>query len=74
MSRIYVETEVDLSDIDEDDLVDYLENLGYTIIFKNEDKNSSVHTLYLDWLESSPEEFTKKLKKFFSEILDIHVL
>jgi len=66
----YIETEVDvdLDDIAEEDLIDYLEDKGYVI--KEGESVSEIENLYYDWLSLPPDAFNKVLKKFFSEQLD----
>jgi len=66
----YIETEVDvdLDDIAEEDLIDYLEDKGYVI--KEGESVSEIEDLYYDWLSLPPDAFNKVLKKFFSEQLD----
>lgn len=68
--KAYVETEVDvdLDDIAEGDLIDYLEDKGYVI--KDGESVSEIENLYYDWLSLPPDAFNKVLKKFFSEQLD----
>lgn len=70
----YVETEVDvnLEEFNEEDLIEFLEDRGYVI--KDEKNISDIENLYYSWLSSTPENFTKTLKKFFSENLDKNVL
>lgn len=77
MVRAYIETEVDveLDNFAEEDLIEHIESLGYTVLENDDVKTErSIEKLYYEWLQMSPESFQKELKKFFSEALDIVIL
>lgn len=76
ITSTYVEVDVDLSEFDDDEIIEYLEGCGYTVIDKSSDDSTYVQVdkLYRNWLTLSPEQFEKELKKFFGDVLDINVL
>ena len=74
----YIETEVDvdLDDFDEDDLINYLEEKGYTVMEgKNKSKfetfealDKQIWKLYLTYVSASNDvEMRKQLGAFFAE-------
>lgn len=83
MTRISVETEIDLDDIDNEDLIKHLEEYGYKVIMQSqveaeENINNSIYELYRDYLTwedcwMSSDVFAHKLKKFFEDQLGILV-
>ena len=78
MSRyrtVSVDVDLNLDDYDNEELVNELQHRGYSGYIngrngttKNED---SVEKLYRNYLTLSPEAFSKELKRFFRENLDV---
>lgn len=77
-TKAYIETEVDvdLDDFAEEDLVEYLEDNGYTIVRGKHDSNfesyneldKSIWQLYQTWkLGAGEKEMWNELNKFFSK-------
>ena len=75
-----VDVYVDLCDFDKDDLIDELEDRGFTVVCRDESIAvkekimDDIHNLYQDWTSLDGKQFEEKLKKFFSEHLDKNVL
>jgi len=76
-----VDVEVYLEDFDDDDLIDEIKGRGYEVYDKGEVKKArnddtkfydkSISDLYNTYMTCSPEFFSKELKKFFREHLDV---
>ncbi len=80
-----VEVDIDLCDLDKDDLIDELEDRGFTVVCRDESLEAKerimddIHNLYQDfilWNDTmmTNENFGTILKNFFSEHLDKNVL
>jgi hypothetical protein len=64
--------EVYLDDFDDDDLIDYLEDRGYTVIGDDETapvkpERPEVWKLYQSWLLDDKTVFEKTLREFFEK-------
>lgn len=66
----YVEVEVNLYDIDENDLVDELQNRGYTLIRGELGDADALKELYKDYKTYGfTEKFQKLLEDFFEDVV-----
>ena len=70
-----VTVDVDLSDFNDDDLKEELEDRGYITLNKEdgidpEDLKDHIYKLRHDYYTLSPEQFNKQLLTFFREQLD----
>jgi hypothetical protein len=68
VTKAYIETEVDidLEDIPEEDMIDYLKDLGYRIDKDIDDRIWKLYILYTSQNGAGPE-MDKALGEFFSE-------
>ncbi len=83
-----VQVEIDLEDISSDELIDELEDRGFTVVDPGEKKESvqenekvldDIHNLYQDFLlwkdlGMKNEMFEKILKEFFKDTIDEYVV
>lgn len=67
------ESDTDISEFDEDDLIEEIERRGYTVYDKLSDLQDELSNLYSTYMTMSPEFFDKELKRMFREKLDISV-
>jgi len=68
--------DLELGDVDDDELIDELNDRGYSVYGKGHKPNiprSIVDELYTSYLSLDHNMFEKELKKFFRETLDIYV-
>lgn len=77
----YATVQINLTDIDDDTLIEEIENRDYQVILHgqtDEDVEAlhrtldEIHTLYLKYV--SDEDLDKCLKKFFENTIDMKVL
>lgn len=66
----YVEVEVNLYEIDEDDLVEELQNRGFTVIRGELGDADEIKELYKDYKAYGfTEKFQEKLEEFFENVV-----
>ena len=70
------ESDTDISEFDEDDLIEEIERRGYTAYGSGQLPNiprENVEELYTTYTTMSPEFFEKELKKFFRDTLYVNI-
>lgn len=55
------------------DLIEKVQERGYTVYGKLHDRNDDVHDLYKTYMTTSPEFFQKELRKYFRDKLNINI-
>ena len=68
-----VDVDFDLNDIDDNDLIDIVQERGYTVYDKLHHKDDDIRKLYTTYMTMSPEFFEKELKKYFREKLNVNL-
>ena len=66
---------VDLEDIGVDNMIDFLEKEGYTVVEKGDPIDDYIHIggvdkLYSTWLTCDGKTFEKELRDFFAQALN----
>lgn len=73
-----VEVDIELDDFDDDELIDELEDRGFSVFKDSLDISpdkfaDEAHKLYVSYLSDSKENFNKTLREFFWEVLNKRV-
>jgi hypothetical protein len=63
----YVNVEVDLRELDDDELIDEIEGRGKFTVVDNDEINKDLHKIRQAYLLESPEEFRKIIERMLSE-------